>query len=84
MPTTLALVLSAPAIFDHAEVLSHATVLTREAIGPASTLQCRISLLLSPKGPKEIGKEKSLLVLNFALKHPTVLRLPMAHQYYRS
>jgi hypothetical protein len=73
MATTLALVSLASAIMDHAQALSRAKLRTIEAIWPASILQCRMALLLSTKGPNEVGKGKTLLVLDPALGHLTDL-----------
>jgi hypothetical protein len=73
MATTLALVPLAPAIMDHAEALSRSTLRTTEAIWAASILQCRMALLLSPKGLKEVGEGKTFLVLDSVLGHLTVL-----------
>lgn len=58
MATTLALVPLASAVVDHAEALSRATLGTIEAIRPASILQRRMALLLSPKGMNEVGEGK--------------------------
>jgi hypothetical protein len=73
MATALALVPLASAIMDDAEALSRSTQRTTEAIWPASILQGRMALLLSPKSLKEVGEGKAFLVLNFVLGHLTVL-----------
>jgi hypothetical protein len=69
MTTTLALVPLPSGIMDHAEAFSFATLRTTEAIWPASILQCRMALLLRPKGLNEIGEGKPFLVLDSVLGH---------------
>lgn len=69
MPKALALVPLATAFVNHAQALSRATLGIIEAIWPASILQRRMTLLLSPKGQNEVGKGKTLLVLNSVLEH---------------
>jgi hypothetical protein len=73
MATTLALVPLASGSVDHAEALSRATRRKTEAIWPASVLQCRMALILSPKGLKEVGEGKTILVLESVLGHLTDL-----------
>ncbi len=63
----------ASAIMDDAEALSRSTQGTTEAIWPASILQGRMALLLSPKSLKEVEEGKAFLVLNSVLGHLTVL-----------
>ena len=72
MATILALVSFALVFMDQTVALSSATVLTREAVQPASILLCYIPLLLRPKGLNERGEVNIFLMIDSVLRRLAV------------
>jgi hypothetical protein len=74
MATLVALEPFAAVIADYSKLLALSTLRSAETLRPAGKLQCREALFLNSISLDEIGKGKTLLVLNFVLGHAMVLQ----------